>query len=75
MPTSDKTIQKLETRFPTVSGSAFAEAQAKVLASGHSVLVSEKGIIYRVYPDGRRKIVKRVDPPTDVVPGSKLTIP
>lgn len=67
-------IEKLETQFPTVSGSAFAAAREQVLASGQSVLQSEQGCIYEVFPDGRRVQVKKIEPPTPAVSGSKINI-
>jgi hypothetical protein len=60
---SDRDIQKLESQFPTISGSAFAEARGRVLASGQSVLQSEDGFIYEVFPNGDRKLVKKIEPP------------
>ena len=72
---SDQDIQILESQFPAVSGQAFATARDHVLASGQSVLQSERGTIYRVYPDGRKEVVKQIEPPTSVIPGSKFTIP
>ena len=72
---SDQDIQLLESQFPAVSGQAFAEARENVLASGQSVLQSEGGTIYRVYPDGRKEAVKQIEPPTAAIPGSKFTIP
>lgn len=74
MPNQEEEIQKLENQFPPVSGSAFAAAREKVLASGQSVLQSEGGSIYRVFPDGRKELVKQIEPPTPVTPGTKLTI-
>lgn len=71
---SDQDIQKLESQFPAVSGSAFAAARAQVLASGQSVLESQDGVIYEVFPDGRRVPVKKIEPPTQVVAGSIFTI-
>jgi hypothetical protein len=56
------------------SGSAFAAARAQVLASGQSVLQSEQGFIYEVFPDGRRVRVKQTEPPTPVQAGRKITI-
>ncbi|MEI8386811.1 MAG: hypothetical protein WCG76_04355 [Verrucomicrobiota bacterium] len=58
-----------------MSGQAFATARDHVLASGQSVLQSERGTIYRVYPDGRKEVVKQIEPPTSATPGSKFTIP
>ena len=74
MADQENTILKLESEFPAVSGSAFATARERVLASGQSVLQSENGFIYEVFPDGRRLLVKEIDPPTQVIPGSKLSL-
>lgn len=63
---SDQDIQQLENRFPPVSGSAFAAARERVLASGQSVLQSEDGVIFEVFPDGRRVEVKKIEPPTEI---------
>ncbi len=67
---SDQDIERLENQFPTVSGSAFAAARAKALASGLSVLESENGVIYEVFPDGRRVEVKKTEPSSQGVTGS-----
>ena len=60
---SDQDIQRLESQFPAVSGSAFAAAREQTLASGQSVLQSEQGMIYEVFPDGTRNLVKKISPP------------
>lgn len=60
---SDQDIQRLENQFPLISGSAFAAARERVLASGQSVLQSEDGFIYEVFPDGHRVRVKKIEPP------------
>ena len=74
MPDNNDEIVELEGRFPTASGSAFAAARDQALASGHSVLQSDDGVLYEVFPDGTRKKRKNIEPPTSVVPGSKITI-
>ncbi|MFC5457203.1 hypothetical protein [Prosthecobacter fluviatilis] len=71
---SDHDIQVLESQFPALSGQAFAAASAQVLASGQSVLQSEGASIYRVFPDGRREVVKHIEPPTRVKPGTVYMI-
>lgn len=71
---SDQDIQQLESRFPAVSGSAFAEARQRVLASGQSVLQSQDGIIYEVFPDGGKREVKHIEPPTPAVVGTVFII-
>jgi len=67
---SDQDIQQLENQFPAVSGSAFAAARQRVLDSGQSVLQSQDGTIYEVFPDGHRVAVKRVEPPSHFASGS-----
>jgi hypothetical protein len=71
---SDHDIQILENQFPALSGSAFAAARNQVLASGQSVMESKDGIIYEVFPDGRRVEIKCIEPPTSVVTGSVIII-
>jgi len=71
---TDQDIQKLENQFPAVSGSAFASARQRVLESGQSVLQSENGVIYRVFPDGRREEVKKIDPPAMFQAGKRFSI-
>lgn len=74
MADQEDDILQLESQFPAVSGSAFAAARERVLASGQTVLESENGFIYEVFPDGRRVLVKQIEAPTPVAPGSKITI-
>lgn len=75
MSDQEKEIERLESLFPPSSGVAFAAARQEVLASGQSVLQSEGGCIYEVFPDGRKKLVKQIEPPTTVTPGTTFTIP
>ena len=74
MSDEESEIQRLENQLPPISGSAFAAAREQVLASGQSVLQAEDGFIYRVFPDGRKELVKEIEPPTRVTPGSRLRI-
>lgn len=67
---SDQEIQTLESQFPALSGQAFAAARQRVLASGQSVLQTEGAFVFRVFPDGRKEMVKRIEPATPVKPGT-----
>ena len=67
-------IELLENQFPPMSGIAFDAAFKQTIASGLSVLQSHDGIIYEISPNGSRRPVKRIDPPTRVVSGRKITI-
>jgi hypothetical protein len=74
MNESEREIIELESAFPALSASAFTNARNETLASGQSVLHSEDGVIYEVFPDGTRREVKRIEPPTPIVPGTKVVI-
>lgn len=71
---SDQDIQKLESQFPAVSGLVFAAARRRALDAGLSVMESRDGVIYEVFPDGRRVVVKHIEPPTWVERGIKIEI-
>ena len=71
---SDQDIQQLESQFPALSGEAFAAARRSVLASGQSVLQTEGAFLVRVFPDGRKEVVKQIEPSTPVKRGSIYTI-
>ncbi len=74
MSDQEKNIEALEAQWPAISGSAFAAAREQVLASGQSVLQSEQGNIYEVFPDGKRVLVKTIEPPTLVETGRRIII-
>ena len=74
MSEPEKIIHDLETQFPALSGIAFTTARNETLASGQSVLQSENGVIYEVFPDGTRREHKRIEPPTRVLAGRKIAI-
>jgi hypothetical protein len=67
---SENEISDLENQFPPLSGIAFASARERVLESGQSILESENGILFEVFPDGRKIAVKELTPPIPVAPGS-----
>ena len=74
MTDSEGNIEALEEQFPPLSGVAFRAARKQVLDAGLSVLQSEGGAIYEVFPDGSRKRVKDIEPPTQVIAGQKVTV-
>ena len=74
MTDQEKDIERLETQFPAISGSAFASAREQALASGQSVFQSEDGCIYEVFPSGRRVAVKEIEPPASDTRGRKIII-
>ena len=74
MSEPEKIILELETGFPALSGLAFTAARKATLALGESVLQSEQGVIYEVFPDGRRIERKRVEPPVPIATGTKVVL-
>ena len=75
MPDQETTIDHLEKQIPALSGSAVTMAYWKTLASGGSVLETDGGAIYEVFPDGTRRFVKQIEPPISVEYGQKIAIP
>lgn len=69
MPMSEKSMQFLEEHIPELAQSAVTQAYWQALASGNSVLQSDNGVIYEVFPDGTRTLIKTVTPPTAVTLG------
>lgn len=69
-----KRLRNLERKFPVASGLAFSKARKKVLISGQSVLQTENGIIFEVFPDGSRNKIKEIEKPTKIKRGLKLHI-
>lgn len=74
MADQENNIEILESQFPAAAGPAFAAARGIILAAGLSVLESESGVLYEVFPDGSRRWVKEIEPPIPVVSGHKITI-
>lgn len=74
MSDPEKVMLHLEEQIPALSRSAVTVAYLQTLASGDSVLETEQGAIYEVFPDGTRRLVKQIAAPTPVEPGRKLRI-
>lgn len=69
MPNSEKAMRFLEEHIPELAQSAVTQAYWQALASGSSVLQSENGAIYEVFPDGTRKLIKTTARPSIVTVG------
>lgn len=71
MSTPEQTMRFLEEHIPELAESAVTQAYWQALASGSSVLESNNGVIYEVFPDGTQKVVKTTTPPSTVTMGEK----
>jgi hypothetical protein len=74
MDEDERILQELENNFPSLSGSAFSAAFRDTLNAGLSAFVSENGVIYEMFPDGTRRMVKHIEPPTPVKQGKQIRI-
>ncbi len=75
MSIQEKAIQYLEAHIPELAESAVTQAYWQALAAGSSVLESENGVIYEIFPDDTRNILKTIEPPTPVSMGEKRVLP
>jgi len=75
MSIQEEAIQYLEAHIPELAESAVTQAYWQALAAGSSVLESENGVIYEVFPDDTRNILKTIEPPTPVSIGEKRVLP
>ncbi len=71
----DQQFEQLESNFPLLSGVAFSNAYDQAVHAGLSVVVSDGEAIFEVFPDGHRKKVKTITPPSPAEPGQKFTMP
>ena len=68
-------FQEQGTHFSLLSDQAFTAARQQAFASGNSLVESSRGVLYHVSPDGTRRVLRQLEPPTPVVPGTKLRLP
>ena len=74
-PLSDENrIEQLELSFLAASGVAFSNAYEQAVLAGLSVVVSEQGKIFEIFPDGQRRLIKEIAPPTRAHAGQRFTI-
>ena len=70
----ETSVEYLENQIPALSQSAVTVAYWDTLASGQSVLGTENGAIYEMFPDGTRRLVKQIESPIHVQYGQKIAL-
>ena len=75
LPIDEQQIEQLELDFPAASGVAFSNAYQQAINASLSIVVSEDGRLFEVFPDGRRQLLKATAPPVPSQPGQKFIIP
>ena len=71
---SDKELDFLEEMIPELANSAVNKAYVDTLSSGKSVIEAIDGVIYEIFPNGTKKIIKKIENDIDVSKNKKLTI-
>lgn len=74
MSIQEEAIQYLETHIPELAELAVKQSYWQALAAGSSVLESDNGAIYEVFPDNTRNFVKAIELPTPVSIGEKRVL-
>ena len=74
MPIDEETMRFLEEHIPEMANSAAKLAYWQALASGSSVLECADGVLYETFPNGEKKVLKKMKPPTRVAIGQQFIL-
>lgn len=74
MNMTEESMRFLEEHIPDLADAALKQAYWQALATGSSVLVSEEGALVEIFPDGTRKVLKQLEPQTEVILGQRLEL-
>jgi len=74
MSDQEKSIRELEAKIPLASGAAFTGAYQQALLSGQSLVQTIGHAVYEVHPDGTMQLVKELEQPIYVEPGTRVKI-
>ena len=71
---TEREIDELEEQIPEMVKIAISNAHKEALESGLVVTIAENGYIWHVYPDGSRKMIKKLPEVVKVEKGSVIQI-
>ncbi|MDX2083385.1 MAG: hypothetical protein SFV53_05325 [Rickettsiales bacterium] len=74
MKLTEKEIQNLEKEIPNLADTAFRQAYFNALSSGSSVLIVENSEVVRIFPDGKKELVQKIEPHFLIKKGTKFEI-
>ena len=74
MSMTEESMRFLEENIPILADAAVKQAYWQALASSSSVLVCEDGALVEMFPDGTRKVLKQLEPQTEIIPGQRLEL-
>lgn len=72
---AEAAIINLEEQIPEIAKLAFKTAYWDALMAGYSVTICENGVLQKIFPDGSREIIKKIEPPLKVAQGTIFIIP
>lgn len=73
-PRDESATQRLEEHIPRLAKNATALAFRRALTSGNKVLIAEAGELVEVLPDGTKRAVGKLEPPTKMRKGQVIRI-
>jgi len=73
---TEKEMDKLEGIIPQLAQTALNQAYNEALEKGLSVVVSNysEGGIFEIFPNGEKRLIKKIDAPLKTTAGSKIEI-
>lgn len=74
MSLTEESMRFLEEQIPELAEAAVRQAYWDALNSGSSVLEYEEGALVEIFPDGSRKIIKRLPEQGKASPGQTYKI-
>ncbi len=70
----EKTIDYLEESIPELAEAATTQAYWQALALGNKVLIAEDGELKEIFPDGTKRIIKKLEPSVKMRKGQIIKI-
>lgn len=67
-------IERLEQEFPLKAAAAFAAARKRALEAGQTLVEAHGDELVEISPDGTRKVLKKIAPPTKVTKGQIIML-
>lgn len=74
MSDQEKRMRELEAQIPLASGAAFAGAFQQAVQSGQTLVQTIGQAVYEVHPDGSKQLIKTLEQPTYVKPGTRVKL-
>ena len=70
----ERNTQRMERRIPRLAKVATIQAYRRALASGNRVLIAEGGQLKEVSPDGKKRIIRQIEPSVKMQKGQIIKI-